>query len=267
MQLTRWFAGSLVAAVLAVGAAAAHADVWGYVDEHGAAHVADRQVDERYRLFFRGPAEPSRTDIAGDTSVADAALQALRQTRVFQRVVAHPNVSKFEPLIEREAISSGLEPALVKAVIAVESSFEPTAVSPKGALGLMQVIPGTGARYGVTADRRRSAEQKLLDPSINVRAGTRYLRDLLAMFDGNRTLALAAYNAGEDAVQRYGRRVPPYPETRDYVKLVEQFYAFYTPPAAVPPKRVQGTLPPRRNVPDLSRTAAARLPQDGATVD
>jgi soluble lytic murein transglycosylase-like protein len=126
----------------------------------------------------------------------------------------------------------------VKAVIAVESAFEPAAVSSKGALGLMQVMPDTGARYGVAADRKRTLEQKLLDPDINVRIGTMYLRDLLALFADDLELALAAYNAGEQAVAHYANQIPPYPETREYVKLVRQFYEYYRPLVPKKPARI-----------------------------
>jgi soluble lytic murein transglycosylase-like protein len=103
----------------------------------------------------------------------------------------------------------------------------------------MQVLPGTAERYGVAADRRRSVADKLHDPALNVRIGTRYLRDLLARFDGDVALALAAYNAGEGAVARHANRIPPYDETRNYVMRVRQFYAIYRPPLAASPGRVQ----------------------------
>ncbi len=125
----------------------------------------------------------------------------------------------------------GIDPALVKAVIAAESGFNPQAVSPKGAIGLMQVIPDTGARYGVTGDARRTAAQKLADPKINITTGVRYLSDLLRMFSGNLELVLAAYNAGEGAVQKHGNDIPPYAETQNYVKTVMQFYRYYNPMA------------------------------------
>jgi soluble lytic murein transglycosylase-like protein len=142
-----------------------------------------------------------------------------------------------------------VDPALVKAVIAVESAFEPAAVSPKGALGLMQLTPDTGARYGIVADKVRSAEQKLLDPAINLSIGTRYLRDLLALFANDLGLALAAYNSGEQAVRHYKQSIPPFPETQECVKLVRQFYALYRPPpAAPPPTRVM--IPRRRRIPE-----------------
>jgi soluble lytic murein transglycosylase-like protein len=101
----------------------------------------------------------------------------------------------------------------------------------------MQIIPDTGERYGIVGDRARTAVQKLLDPATNLRIGTRHLRGLLALFPDNLELALAAYNAGEQAVERYQRAVPPFPETRAYVKLVQQFYANYRPPPAPPASR------------------------------
>ncbi|MEO8676497.1 MAG: lytic transglycosylase domain-containing protein [Casimicrobiaceae bacterium] len=211
----------------------ARADVWGYVDADGIAHVATEKLDERYQLFFKGK---TNADLRRAPSDADAAdLDALRETRIYKRMVGHPNIVRYQALIERNARSRGLDAALVKAVIAVESAFEPDAVSTKGALGLMQVMPDTGARYGVAADRKRTLEQKLLDPEINLRIGTAYLRDLLMLFTGDLALALAAYNAGEQTVLRYSNRVPPYPETQEYVKLVRQFYDLYRPPP--PPKK------------------------------
>ena len=111
-----------------------------------------------------------------------------------------------------------LDPELVQAVIHVESAYHPQARSPKGALGLMQVMPATGARYGVLEPRR------LLDPALNIEVGARYLSDLHKMFNGRTDLILAAYNAGEGAVSRYGNRIPPFPETREYVRRALQLY-------------------------------------------
>ena len=149
----------------------------------------------------------------------------------------HPAAARFEPLIKQYAAMHNVDPALVKAVIAVESAFKPGVVSPKGAMGLMQVIPDTGERYGVVGDKKASTSQKLSDPATNLRVGTRYLRDLLGMFAQNIELALAAYNAGEGAVTRYKNKVPPYPETREYVKKVQKLYADFRPrpvPVAAP---------------------------------
>jgi soluble lytic murein transglycosylase-like protein len=126
-----------------------------------------------------------------------------------------PAVARGEHPIDAIARRHGMDPLLVRAVIRVESNFDPRAVSPKGAAGLMQLMPETALRYGV--DNR-------FDPAQNVDGGVRYLRDLMAMFDGNLSLALAAYNAGEGAVLKHGRRIPPYPETQQYVVWVRSFY-------------------------------------------
>ncbi|WP_420475443.1 lytic transglycosylase domain-containing protein [Noviherbaspirillum sp. ST9] len=120
-----------------------------------------------------------------------------------------------EPIVQRIAQSHGVNAALLKAIIEVESGFNANALSPKGAVGLMQVMPATAARYG---------RFDLYSPEQNVDVGARYLRDLLAMFDGNVRLAVAAYNAGENAVIRHGRRVPPYQETIKYVPMVLERY-------------------------------------------
>jgi soluble lytic murein transglycosylase-like protein len=146
-------------------------------------------------------------------------------------------------MIDKNARAFGVDAALVKAVIAVESAFDPRAVSPKGAIGLMQIIPETGERYGVVATAKRSVEDQLFDPAINVRVGTQYLRDLIALFDRDIPRALAAFNAGEQSVQRYGRP-PPYRETEEYVKLVQQFHALYAPPPA--PKAPSRITVPRK---------------------
>lgn len=135
----------------------------------------------------------------------------------------------FARLIHSAARDAALDPALVHAVIHVESGYNPGARSPKGALGLMQVMPETAARYGIR-NPARSIE-------ANLNAGTRYLRDLMAMFDGRLELALAAYNAGENAVLRYGNRIPPYGETRQYVPAVLAKYREWQETPPVPPGR------------------------------
>ncbi len=128
--------------------------------------------------------------------------------------------------VEIAAMHASLDPALVHAVIHVESRHNPAARSPKGALGLMQVMPDTAARYGI-ADVIRSVE-------VNLRAGTSYLRDLMRIFDGRLELALAAYNAGENAVLRHGLRIPPYRETRMYVPAVLEKYREWRETTPVP---------------------------------
>ena len=117
----------------------------------------------------------------------------------------------YDTLITTHARANGLRSGLVRAVVAVESGFNPYARSPKGALGLMQLMPATIERFGVVNP---------FDPAANVRAGTQYLRELLDRYDNDETLALAAYNAGPGAVDRHGQQVPPYAETRDYVARV-----------------------------------------------
>jgi soluble lytic murein transglycosylase-like protein len=131
------------------------------------------------------------------------------------RVVPAAQIRKFSPLIEEAARSTGVDAKLLHAVIRVESGYNPNALSVKGARGLMQLMPMTGKRYGVTDPN---------DVSQNIHGGARYLRDLLAMFKNNLELALAGYNAGENAVIRAGHRVPNYPETRDYVPKVLSHY-------------------------------------------
>ena len=121
----------------------------------------------------------------------------------------------FAGLIERAAYQHGVDPWLLHAVIRAESAYNPSAVSSKGAMGLMQLMPGTAARYGVSDPY--NAEQ-------NVYGGARYLRDLLGMFGSDVRLAVAAYNAGEGNVQKYGYQVPPFEETRGYVSKVLNYY-------------------------------------------
>lgn len=124
----------------------------------------------------------------------------------------------FADFISASARAHGVAPELVASVIAVESNFNPNAVSWRYARGLMQLMPQTAARFGVT---------KILDPQQNIEAGTRYLKELLVRYNGDLSLTLAAYNAGPDRVEQY-RAVPPYRETRDYVRRVtEKFHATY----------------------------------------
>lgn len=125
------------------------------------------------------------------------------------------NKSKFSDMIERAALRHNIDARLLHAVIQAESAYNPNAVSSAGAVGLMQLMPDTARRYGVTD--RRDAEQ-------NVDGGARYLKDLLALFNSNLTLAVAGYNAGEGAVMKYNNTVPPYRETRNYVQHVLSLY-------------------------------------------
>ncbi|MCC6195880.1 MAG: lytic transglycosylase domain-containing protein [Burkholderiales bacterium] len=229
--------GVLVATAL-MHAARVHAEVWGYVDENGKPHIATERLDERYQLYFKGPT-------AAELAAKAQPPAPIATSPAFERLERHPNLRRYESLIAHYAKQNDLDAALVKAVIAVESRYEPAAVSPKGAVGLMQVIPETAARYGVADDAKRTVAQKLLDPAINIRIGTQYLRDLLWLFENDLTLALAAYNAGGGAVQRYDNRIPPYAETQEYVNLVIQFYALYKPPP--PPRKPARITVPKRS--------------------
>lgn len=122
----------------------------------------------------------------------------------------------FDTLVQTTATDLSLDAALLHAIVNVESGYDALAVSRKGAIGLMQVRPQTGARFGF---------RRLEDPAENLRAGATYLQWLLTRFDGDLSLALAAYNAGEGAVLRYGRKIPPYPETQGYVRKVMAGYS------------------------------------------
>lgn len=121
----------------------------------------------------------------------------------------------FDTLVRAAADEFEVEPALLHAVIATESGYDAGAISRRGAIGLMQIMPHTGARFGF---------RRLEDPAVNVRAGAKYLRWLMTRFDGDMRLVLAAYNAGEGAVLRHGRQVPPYRETQAYVRKVMTGY-------------------------------------------
>jgi len=166
------------------------AQIYAWRDAAGNLVLSDRRLDDRAETY----------------AVPDA--PRFRATRPAARDTAR---ERFEPLVQEHSTRQSLRPDLVRAVIQVESGFNPRARSPKGAMGLMQLMPATARDLGV---------RDAYDPGENIRGGTLYLRQMLDRFDGNEELALAAYNAGPNAVDRYGRRVPPYQETRDYVRKV-----------------------------------------------
>lgn len=172
--------------------------IFRFVDSNGTIHLTDRPKDGRYRLLKR-----------------KNTFSPFMSHNSTYRVNIHKRYRQYRTLVNQVAETMNLEPALLHAVIQTESAYNPYARSPKGAVGLMQLMPGTARRYGVV-DRTHA--------SANVHAGARYLRDLLKMFNNNMTLALAGYNAGENAVKRYGYKVPPYRETRNYVKRVLALY-------------------------------------------
>lgn len=240
---------------LSLVSASAHASIYGYIDEQGAAHFATERVDARYQLFFRG----KQSDASESAAIVPVRPELLRY------LSQHPNLKKFEPLLQGASNEFSVDVALLKAVMAAESGFNPGAVSPKGAIGLMQLMPATAERYGLQGDRNMTIEQKLTDPETNIRLGARYLRDLHRMFPNRQELVLASYNAGEGAVQQYKNQIPPYPETRGYVQLVTQIYQLYQPKAVrvgsaaalssgsgYTAKRLYMTIPGRRNLPAAS---------------
>ena len=242
----------VVAGLLAIGAAApAHADVWGYVDDRGVAHFAAEKVDERYELFFRGGQSFDTTaGIRAPQTPRAVAAPAASNSKLIAYFDISPSYKQVKHHLREASNEHGIDYELLQALIATESGFDAGAVSPKGAVGLMQIMPATAERYGVTSDRKAAVEKKLTDPRLNVRTGTRYLRDLIRMFPGQLELALAAYNAGEGAVQRAGNRIPNYRETQNYVKTVLQLYAMLKPPTMASavaggrvPNRIRMELP------------------------
>ena len=237
----------LCALALAIGLLPlARADIYGFVDDKGVAHFAAEKMDERYQLFFRGG---QGFDTSQGLAIALPAPNALAvpPPRLLAFIETAPGYQQVRRHLREASITHGIDYELLQALIATESGFDVDAVSPKGAVGLMQVMPATAQRYGVAADRKRSVDQKLADPRTNIGAGSRYLSDLIRMFPGQLDLALAAYNAGEGAVQRAGNRIPNYRETRNYVKTVMQLYALLKPApplaAARTPNRVRMEMP------------------------
>jgi soluble lytic murein transglycosylase-like protein len=192
--------------VLVVCAASARADY--FVLRSGARLnvTAYELIGERYRVQLNG----------GSAELAADDVLAIEPQEIFVPAPHMPlTQAPFGELIESAAKKYGVDADLVFSVIAAESGFKAQAISRRGARGLMQLLPSTAARLGV---------QDLFDPAQNIDAGTRYLRDLLALYQGNLVLTLAAYNAGPGAVQRYGR-VPPYNETQLYVRAIRKTYA------------------------------------------
>ena len=219
----------------------ARADLWARVDERGVTHFAPEQVDARYELFFRGHEFDSSRDMPAGAPPLPHALPAEgARLRAFFDIA--PDYKRVKHHLRAASSQHGVDYELLQAVIATESGFDAAAVSPKGAVGLMQVMPATASRFGVSADKKRTVEQKLVDPAVNVPTGTRYLRYLLDLFPGRMDLAVAAYNAGEGAVQKAGNQVPAFKETQNYVRTVLGLYAQLKPPA---PVLTQRALPGR----------------------
>ncbi|CAB5658470.1 Membrane-bound lytic murein transglycosylase D precursor [Delftia tsuruhatensis] len=256
-----------VAGVLCALGRPAHADLWAFVDERGITHFAAEALDERYRLYFRGavydsseqglrPPMVAAEAAADDAGSGDAGRRLQAHTRLQSFFDISPRYKSVRVHLRKASEHTGVDYDLLKAVIAVESGFDAQAVSPKGAVGLMQLMPATAQRFGVEASRQRSVQQQLADPAVNVPAGARYLNHLMGLFPGRLDLVLAAYNAGEGAVRRAGQAIPPFQETRNYVKAVLGIYeqlqggrqraGMAVPAVAVPPgatPRLRMTLP------------------------
>src|ERR1700674_4302118 len=194
--MTPWIS-SLIFMATVVVPGLAHADIFAFTDPNGVTHFSNVPADPRFKLLIA-----SQPEAAAD-SVQRHPVDWLARS------------GQYDQAISGAAKANTIQAALVRAVIVVESGFNPRAVSKKGAIGLMQLQPATARRYGV---------KDIYDPEQNIRADTHYLSDLLARFDSNLELALAAYNAGEEAVERYGRHVPPYRETLAYVPSVMKVY-------------------------------------------
>lgn len=175
----------------------ARADMFIYTDASGAQHVTNIPGDPRYQLVLTE---------GGTWTPAPAPIAAPQRD---------PGRERYALPVAQAAADTGLPEGLLHAVIKAESNYDADAVSHKGAVGLMQLMPETARRFGVLDAR---------DPTANVLGGARYLKTLLAMFDADLALALAAYNAGPAAVLRSGRAVPPYAETQRYVPRVLELY-------------------------------------------
>lgn len=216
-----------------------HADVWVHVDGQGVAHFAPERVDERYELFYRGPSVSASAQPDAQVAPAAAPAPTLKdlKPKLAQYFASSPRYKQMQGFMHEAARTHRVDFELLQALIATESAFEPEAISSKGAIGLMQVMPDTARRFGVDSDRWSSVESKLKNPRMNLQLGARYLRLLLDMFPGRLDLALASYNAGEGAVQKAGNAIPNFKETQNYVAVVMQLYAVLKPqPMVVAPK-------------------------------
>jgi soluble lytic murein transglycosylase-like protein len=189
-----------VVALLSAAQAGAHTRIYTYEDADGVKHYTDIPDNNRYRLLVLPPHDLTES---GEHYSASMLARA----------------SQYDSIIERAALSAAVEPNLLRAVIVVESGFNSRAVSKRGAVGLMQLMPATASRFGVS---------NLYDPKENVHAGASYLKFLMDRFGHNVRLALAAYNAGEEAVDRNGGQIPPFTETMAYVPKVLRIYRMLT---------------------------------------
>ena len=192
--------GLLLSISCLICAPAAVAEIYRYVDSNGTVHLTDRPPHDGYQLIQikRKKAQVSRINFRDKEA----------------------NRKRFSGKIAEVANQYQVPEALLHAVITIESVYDPDAISRAGAVGLMQLMPATARRYGVYNRR---------NPTANLTGGTRYLKDLLKRFDNDIELALAGYNAGENAVEKYGNQIPPYDETQEYVRKVLKLYSQQSP--------------------------------------
>ena len=189
-------AAALLAIALLVSAAPARATVYSFVDENGVVHYTNVPSDTRFRKVPGSAPPPAGRSGSGSVTA-----------------------ERYEAEIARCADDHGVDSALVKAVIKAESNYDNRAISRAGAQGLMQLMPATA--------RMRNVDNPF-NPQQNIDGGVRHLKYLLSTFNGDTRLALAAYNAGENAVRKYNNNVPPYPETKNYVSTVLSHYGRYS---------------------------------------
>jgi soluble lytic murein transglycosylase-like protein len=185
----------------------AMADAFGYADDAGKIYLTDNPTGDQYALVEASPPEPAQPIVVSNSSPFIADANRIKQAD-----------APYHDVIKSAAEASGVEDRLLHAVITAESNYNPRAVSPKGAKGLMQLMPGTARQYGVS---------NVFDPAQNIQGGARYLAYLKTLFNNDLSLTVAAYNAGENAVIGHGRKVPPYRETTAYVNKVLDLYKRY----------------------------------------
>jgi soluble lytic murein transglycosylase-like protein len=220
--MRRWLWQWLV--LLSILSLPCYGDIYVYADPQGNAYLTNVPVTDPAYTFIRVTRIPKTLKAMGNSKNGAIPLTYGKASGLTSKSRRKPfninnaNRKKFTPHIQRIAKQHGLDPRLMHAVISAESSFNPRAVSHAGAMGLMQLMPGTARRFGVTDP---------FNPEQNLTGGARYLRWLLDKFNNDQVLALAAYNAGENAVIKYGHRIPPYAETQTYISRVLDFYAYY----------------------------------------
>lgn len=176
-----------------------HGEIYKYIDRNGTTVFTDTPRGTNYvKVILKGWVDP---------------------TPYMNPFLVSKNMEKYKPYVEQASKDYNLPLSLLEAVITVESAYNPHAVSPAGAMGLMQLMPGTAQRFGV---------EDSFSPAENIRGGSKYLSHLMSLFNGDLNLVLAAYNAGEGAVMKYGNSIPPYKETQNYVRKVKHYHSIFS---------------------------------------